>query len=45
MAVLPHRFLDIDYVLEVIEYHTQRNVVAYKSHRKRVMRLIKLLLC
>lgn len=44
MAVLPHRFLDIDYALELVEYYTHRNFVAYKSHRKKAMKEIKMLI-
>jgi hypothetical protein len=34
-AVLPLRSLDLKYAIEIIRYHTRRNDVAYKSHRKK----------
>ena len=40
MVVLPLASLNIKQALEIIHYHTQRNYVAYKSHRKK--RLLQL---
>jgi hypothetical protein len=36
-AVLPRRTLTIQQALELIRYHTRRNDVAYRSHRKRIL--------
>ena len=34
-AVLPHRSLSLQGVIEIVRYHTRRNDIAYKSHRKK----------
>ncbi len=40
MVVLPLASLNMKKALEIIRYHTLRNYVAYKSHRKK--RLLQL---
>ena len=32
---LPHPRQDLDYVLALVQYYTNRNHQAYKAHRKR----------
>ncbi len=43
VAVLPHRFLSIQGVIEIVIYHTRRNDIAYKSHRKKRLAMAKAL--
>jgi hypothetical protein len=40
--VLPLRSLSVQETMEIVEYHLHRNLVAYKSHRKKKVRLAKL---
>ena len=34
-AVIPLRSLSLKGTMEIIEYHMQRNLIAYESHRKK----------
>jgi hypothetical protein len=34
-AMLPYHSIDRAYALELVKYHTDRNYIAQKSHRKR----------
>ena len=34
-AMLPYHSIDRAYALEIVKYHTDRNYIAQKSHRKR----------
>jgi len=36
-ALLPYRSIDRFYALEIVKYHTTRNYIAQKSHRKRAI--------
>jgi hypothetical protein len=35
VAVLPLRSLTLQGAIEIVRYHTRRNDIAYKSHRKK----------
>jgi hypothetical protein len=36
-AMLPYNSIERAYALELLKYHTDRNCIAQKSHRKRVI--------
>jgi len=36
-AMLPYHSIDRAYALEILKYHTDRNYIAQKSHRKRAI--------
>jgi hypothetical protein len=40
-TVLPLRSLTAKGAIEVIEYHLRRNLIAYKSHRKKALNVAK----
>ena len=40
-AMLPLRSLSMEGAIEIVEYHLQRNLVAYKSHRKKRVMIAK----
>jgi hypothetical protein len=42
-AILPIKSLTLEGAMEIVEYHIHRNLVAYKSHRKKRLKLAKLL--
>jgi hypothetical protein len=35
--MLPYHSIDRAYALEIVKYHTDRNYIAQKSHRKRAI--------
>jgi hypothetical protein len=42
-TALSLRSLSVQGAMEIVEYHLHRNLVAYKSHRKKRVKLVKLL--
>ena len=36
-AMLPYHSIERLYALEIVKYHTDRNYIAQKSHRKKAM--------
>jgi hypothetical protein len=36
-AMLPYHSINRAYALEIVKYHTDRNYIAQKSHRKRAI--------
>lgn len=42
-TMLPLKSINHEYALEIVKYHTQRNYIAYVSHRKKALRLAKFL--
>jgi hypothetical protein len=36
-AMLPYHSIEQSYALELVKYHTDRNYIAQKSHRKRAI--------
>jgi len=36
-AMLPYHSIDQAYALEILKYHTNRNYIAQKSHRKKAI--------
>ena len=40
--VLPLKSLSVEGAMEIVAYHLRRNLTAYKSHRKKRLRLAKL---
>jgi hypothetical protein len=39
--MLPLKSLSLEGAMEIVEYHINRNLVAYKSHRKKRLKLAK----
>jgi len=39
--MLPLKSLSLEGTIEIVEYHMNRNLVAYKSHRKKRLKLAK----
>jgi hypothetical protein len=40
-AILPIKSLTLEGAMEIVKYHINRNLIAYKSHRKKRLRLAK----
>jgi hypothetical protein len=43
VAVLPLRSLTLQGAIEIVSYHTHRNDIAYKSHRKKRLAMAQII--